>query len=63
MDRINSNRRPIHMVGVLGLFGEGDEESAAFACFSRVAKGLREHLLFMHSFDSELRLSPVWCEH
>ena len=62
MDRINSNRRPVHMIGVLGLFDKGDEESAAFACFSRVAKGLREHLLFIHSFDAELGLSTVWCE-
>lgn len=62
MERINSNHRPVHMVGVLGLFGEGDEESAAFRCFLRVAKGLREHLLFVHSFDPELRLSPAWCE-
>jgi hypothetical protein len=60
MDRLNSNRRPVHMIGVLGLFDEGDEDSAAFACFSRVAKGLREHLLFMHSFNPELSLSPVW---
>ena len=63
MDRINSNRRPVHMVGVLGLFGAGDEDSAGFRCFARVAKGLREHLLFMHSFDPELRRSSAWCDH
>eukprot|EP01046_Picozoa_sp_COSAG06_P038344 COSAG06_NODE_4416_length_4286_cov_3.001433_2_plen_240_part_00 len=55
MARINSNHRAVHMVGVVGLFGEGDEDTAAFRCYMRVAKRLREHMLFMHSFDPEVR--------
>lgn len=61
--RMELNHRPVHMVAVLGVFGKADEGSASFRCFSRVAKELREHLLFMHSFDPDLRLSPAWCEH
>lgn len=49
MGRVNSNRKPAHMVSVVGLFGEGDETSSAGQCFQRVAKLLRDHVQFLHS--------------
>ena len=58
--RINANRKAMHMVGVVGLFAEEDRGSEVAECYLRVAAMLRDQVLFMHSFDAELRHSSAW---
>ena len=50
----------MHMVGVVGLFAEEDRGSEVAECYLRVAAMLRDQMLFMHSFDAELRHSSAW---